>query len=93
MKTVSSSYIDKMFASGEIDYNDQLVISSVRHVLLLKKTLASLDGVLESIAMEMPEDMFTIDLMDAYKALGEICGEDVGEDLINEIFSKFCMGK
>lgn len=86
-------YIDKMFASGEIDYNDQLVISSVRHVLLLKKTLASLDGVLESIAMEMPEDMFTIDLMDAYKALGEICGEDVGEDLINEIFSKFCMGK
>ncbi|MCI5792355.1 MAG: tRNA uridine-5-carboxymethylaminomethyl(34) synthesis GTPase MnmE [Lachnospiraceae bacterium] len=87
------NYIDSMFTSGEIDYNDQLVISSVRHVALLKSAHASLSGVIESIDNNMPEDMYTIDLMDAYRALGEICGEEVGEDLINEIFSKFCMGK
>ena len=87
------NYIDSMFTSGEIDYNDQLVISSVRHVSLLKSAQTSLSGVIESIDNNMPEDMYTIDLMDAYRALGEICGEEVGEDLINEIFSKFCMGK
>ena len=43
--------------------------------------------------MEMPEDFYSIDLMNAYEALGRIMGESVGEDLVNEIFSKFCMGK
>ena len=47
----------------------------------------------ESIAMHMPEDFYSIDLMNAYAALGRILGEEVGEDLINEIFSSFCMGK
>ena len=41
----------------------------------------------------MPEDFYTIDFKDAYASLGKITGEEVGEDLINEIFSKFCMGK
>ena len=41
----------------------------------------------------MPEDFLSIDLMDAYTSLGSVTGEDVGEDLINEIFEKFCMGK
>ena len=43
--------------------------------------------------MQMPEDFFSIDLMNAYEALGRIIGESVGEDLVNEIFSKFCTGK
>ena len=47
----------------------------------------------ESIENQMPEDFFTIDLMDAYESLGSITGETIGEDLVNEIFSKFCMGK
>ena len=47
----------------------------------------------KSIAMEMPEDFFSIVLMNAYEALGRIVGESVGEDLVNEIFSKFCTGK
>ena len=47
----------------------------------------------KSIDMEMPEDFFSIDLMNAYEALGRIVGESVGEDLVNEIFSKFCTGK
>ena len=47
----------------------------------------------ESLEMDMPEDFYSIDLMSAYEALGAITGESVGEDLVNEIFSKFCMGK
>ena len=46
-----------------------------------------------SIEMGMPEDLYTIDLMDAYTSLGMILGEEAGEDLIMEIFGKFCMGK
>ncbi len=86
-------YIDKMFTAGKINYNDQLVISSARHLSLLKKAEKSMESVMNSIEMSMPEDMYTIDLMDAYESLGEIIGEEVGEDLVNEIFSKFCMGK
>ena len=55
--------------------------------------LKSLELVKESIALGMPEDFFSIDLMSAYESLGRILGESVGEDLVNEIFSKFCMGK
>ena len=47
----------------------------------------------QSIEDGMPEDFFSIDLMAAYGSLGKITGEEVGEDLVNEIFSKFCMGK
>ena len=49
--------------------------------------------VLASIENQMPEDFYSIDLMDAYESLGSITGETIGEDLVNEIFSKFCMGK
>mgnify|MGYP000612229209 FL=1 len=52
-----------------------------------------MEKVLKSIDDGMPEDFYSIDLMDAYEALGRITGEAVGEDLINEIFSRFCMGK
>ena len=46
-----------------------------------------------SIESGMSEDFFSIDLMSAYESLGKILGESVGEDLVNEIFSKFCVGK
>ena len=52
-----------------------------------------MEMVLKSLADQMPEDFYSIDLMSAYASLGRIIGEDVGEDLVNEIFSKFCMGK
>ena len=54
---------------------------------------AYLEDCIQSIEDQMPEDFFTIDMMNAYEALGTIIGESVGEDLVNEIFSKFCMGK
>ena len=85
--------IEALFTDGGIKYNDEIVISSFRHEQLLTRAMKSLEAVRTSIADGMPEDFFTVDLMDAYESLGEITGEQVSEDLINEIFSEFCMGK
>ena len=82
-----------MFYKGEISFNNEVYITNVRHKKALQDAYASLEKVKESIENQMPEDFFTIDLMDAYESLGSITGETVGEDLVNEIFSKFCMGK
>ena len=78
---------------GDISFNDEVYITNIRHKTALADALSSLKKVEESIENQMPEDFFTIDLMDAYESLGSITGETIGEDLVNEIFSKFCMGK
>lgn len=85
--------LKEMFYDGEISFNDQIYITNVRQKAALIEAKESLEKVEESILMDMPEDFFSIDLMSAYEALGSITGESVGEDLVNEIFSKFCMGK
>ena len=85
--------LERMFYKGEISFNNEVYITNVRHKAALQDAYASLEKVKESIENQMPEDFFTIDLMDAYESLGSITGETVGEDLVNEIFSKFCMGK
>lgn len=85
--------VKELFYQGEITFNDQIYITSVRQKKLLQEALESLRQVENSILSEMPEDFFSIDLMSAYEALGEITGEETGEDLVNEIFGKFCMGK
>lgn len=85
--------IKELFFTGEINFNDEVYITNVRHKLALEEADKSLKLVENSIQMGMPEDFFTIDLMSAYESLGEIIGESVGEDLVNEIFSKFCTGK
>lgn len=85
--------IRTLFYKGEISFNDELFITNVRQKNLLIQAMDSLRQVSHSIQMDMPEDFFSIDLMDAYEALGRITGEQVEEDLVNEIFSKFCMGK
>ncbi len=85
--------ISRMFYSGGISFNDQVIITNVRHLSALSRALESLGLVQDSIAQGLPEDFYTIDLMDAYEQLGTITGEAVGEDLINEIFDRFCMGK
>ena len=85
--------IKSMFFKGDISFNDQVYITNARHKEALIDALKSLELVKESIEMGMPEDFFSIDLMSAYESLGRILGESVGEDLVNEIFSKFCMGK
>lgn len=85
--------IKGLFFSGELSFNDEVYITNIRHKAALRAACESLQQVQESIRLNMPEDFFSIDLMSAYEALGEIIGESVGEDLVNEIFSKFCMGK
>ena len=85
--------IKNMFFSGEISFNDEVYITNARHKEALMEAAESLRLVKNSIEIDMPEDFFSIDLMNAYESLGRIIGESVGEDLVNEIFSKFCMGK
>ena len=85
--------IRSLFFQGEIDFNDEVLITNLRQKMALQNADTSLRMVLESIQNGMPEDFYTIDLTDAYQALGSILGEEMGEDLINEIFGKFCMGK
>lgn len=85
--------LKEMFFHGEISFNDEVYITNIRHKTALADALSSLRQVRESIEMGMPEDFYSIDLMSAYEELGGIIGESVGEDLVNEIFSKFCMGK
>ena len=82
-----------MFFHGEILFNDEVYITNIRHKTALQDAYDSLVKVNVSIENNMPEDFYSIDLLDAYESLGSITGETIGEDLVNEIFSKFCMGK
>jgi len=82
-----------MFLEGSLSFNDEVCITNMRHKAALMDAKESLKQVTESIAQDMPEDFFSIDLMSAYESLGTIIGEAVDDDLVNEIFSKFCMGK
>lgn len=82
-----------LFFQGEISFNDQVCITNLRQKQLLEESLAALDRVEESLQMGMPEDFYSIDLIDAYEKLGRITGEAVDDDLADEIFAKFCMGK
>ena len=85
--------IKEMFFRGDISFNDEIYITNIRHKQALEEAKNSLDLVETSIKNGMPEDFYSIDLIGAYEALGSITGESIGEDLVNEIFSKFCTGK
>ena len=85
--------IKNMFFKGELSFNDEVYITNARHKAALEEARESLKLVKNSIDMGMAEDFFSIDLMNVYESLGRIVGESVGEDLVNEIFSKFCTGK
>lgn len=85
--------IRNMFFEGELKHNNELVVSNLRHKEALQDALNSLQLVERSIEDGMPEDFYSIDLTSAYASLGKIVGEEVDEDVVNEIFSKFCMGK
>ena len=85
--------LKNMFFHGEISFNDEVYITNIRHKTAIQNAYDSLQKVIMSIDNDMPEDFYSIDLLDAYESLGSITGETIGEDLVNEIFSKFCMGK
>ena len=88
-----SEYIKNQYLSGNISDNTDTIITNIRHKDLLSETLESLKQVINSIDNLMPEDFFTIDLVNAYECLGQIIGEEVSDDVIKEVFEKFCMGK
>ena len=85
--------VKELFFHGEISTDNEIMITNVRHKEALQETLNSLIQVKKSLEAEMPEDFYSIDLMSAYSSLGKIIGEEVEDDLVNEIFAKFCMGK
>jgi tRNA modification GTPase len=85
--------VSDLFLNGEIVPKQELYITNLRHKSLLQDSFDSLQLVRNSIEQGLSEDFYTVDLNDAYASLGEIIGEEVGDDLVEEIFSKFCMGK
>lgn len=82
-----------MFFSGEVSFNDEVYITNIRQKNAIQESYESMKMVKKSILDEMPEDFYSIDLMSAYESLGRVIGEKAEEDLVNEIFSKFCTGK
>jgi tRNA modification GTPase len=85
--------IEKIFFRGGISFNDEVYITNIRHKTCIEEAIRSLKLVVQSIDEEMPEDFWSIDLMGACDALGKITGDTTSEDLVNEIFASFCMGK
>lgn len=87
------NWITDMFFQGKLNFNDEIYITSVRQKQAIENSILSLENVKQSVNNQMPEDFYSIDLMNAYELLGEIIGEAVDEDLVNTIFREFCMGK
>lgn len=86
-------YITDKFERGDLQFNDQICLTSIRHKNAVMQAVNALHRVEQSIKDVMPEDFFTIDLMEAYQQLGLINGDTATEDLVNKIFEEFCMGK
>ena len=87
------AFVSGLFHTGEIAEKNEIFLTNLRHKDAVKEALESICLVKDSIESGMSEDFFSIDLMNAYRVLGTILGEAVEDDLVEEIFSKFCMGK
>lgn len=87
------NYVNNSFIDGNISFNNQVYLTGIRHKEAVISAIESINAVLQAIDDDMPEDFYTIDMMDAYKELGLINGETASEDLVNKIFKEFCMGK
>jgi tRNA modification GTPase len=83
----------KLLSLEDIEERDFNYLSNIRHIQKVKEARQSLYNVLESIKLDMPVDVYAIDLTAAWRALGDILGENYQDDLLNELFSKFCLGK
>ena len=85
--------IREMFLKGDLTFNNEVYITNLRQKECLMKALDSLELVRRSIEDLVPEDFYTVDLLNAYESLGLIIGESVTDDLVDKIFHEFCMGK
>lgn len=88
-----SEEVKKMFEAGQLKAGEETFLTNLRHYEEICAAADSLSLAIDSLKNGMPEDFLTIDLMDAYHALANVVGEDVGDDLIDRIFSNFCVGK
>lgn len=85
--------IKELFFNGELKFNDEVYITNARQKNDIRQAYESMKLVRNSVEKHMPEDFFTIDLMNAYELLGRVVGESVEDDLADKIFREFCMGK
>ena len=82
-----------LFFSGTLEVQNDIMVTNVRHIQILEESMAHMDGFLNGIMMGLSVDFLVIDLQNAWEKLGKITGETVEEDLLDQIFSKFCLGK
>jgi len=82
-----------MFFQGNVDFNDEVYISNSRQIFNIREAKSSIELVINAVSDGLPEDFYSIDLMNAYESLGKVIGEAVEDDLVDRIFSSFCMGK
>ena len=85
--------ITKMFNLNEINLDNEIVITNLRHKNLIHKAMENVEKAKQSLNENMPSDIVAIFIKDILESLGEITGEEVTENIINEIFSRFCLGK
>ena len=85
--------IEILFFNGEINIDEDILISNERNKNSLYNSIQSLKNVINTVETRMPEDFISMDLIEAYRYLGEITGESLDEDVIDKIFSEFCLGK
>ncbi len=83
----------KMFKLNEIEINDGEVITNIRHKNQIRKAIDALKQAKQGLKIEIPIDIIAVSLKESIEDLSEITGENVSEDIINNIFSKFCLGK
>ena len=85
--------IGNMFNLNQINVDSDIMITNQRHKCQIEKAIKNLNSALESLEKNMPIDIVAISLKDVLSDLGEITGEEASEEIINEIFSRFCLGK
>ena len=82
-----------LFFSGTLEVQNDIMVTNVRHIQILEESAAHMEGFLTGLSLGMSVDFLVIDLQNAWEKLGKITGETVEEDLLDQIFSKFCLGK
>lgn len=85
--------IEDMFKLNEIDLSNDVIITEIRHKNQIRQAVENIDKAIETVKLDMPIDVVAVYIKETLECLGHITGENISEDIINEIFSKFCLGK
>ena len=93
IQTLKHKMVEMAVGSDSVVRKDDPIVSNVRHISLLKQVRQNLESALESMAMGMSVDIVAIDLKDALDNLRKITGQSLGDDIIDQIFANFCLGK